>query len=357
MYLPTHFTFRRSPLALALALTLFCLPICAWPKTKPSVPPVTKPAVRAAFQDCCVEPGFLRSDERIVLRTRISGFVDKVLVREGDAVRKGQRLVSMDGRAVDAAIAQRRALLENARIEMRDAERDIAHYGPLAREGAYPREQIYKLQVRLRNARAACAHAQAALDASLADKDYSGIESPLDGVVVARHKNNGDMASPGEPILTLDSSRSLMFRFYLPEGRIGGIAPGTPVELSLAALPGRILQGRVRSVVPAVDEASHRFEVNADVEGGGDLVPGMYGRATVVLGVREVLAVPEEALARRGGLLGVFVAGDGRPSFRWLRIGRIENGLAEVQAGLDEGEQVVLTGLDSMARRWEGDHE
>ncbi|MBR3663805.1 MAG: efflux RND transporter periplasmic adaptor subunit [Desulfovibrio sp.] len=322
-----------------------------WPNDVPHPDTVTAPvpvfpletAGLVPFEEICEEPGFLVSDERVVLKTRISGFVGNVLVREGETVTKGQVLVVMDSRSVDAAIEQQRALFENSRIELHDARRDIQHYKPLVEQGAYPRDRLYKLNVRLKSAKAAFDQAEAALAASRAEKSYASIVSPLDGVVLVKHKNAGDMAVPGEPLLTLDARQKLLFRFFLPEHRLADIHPSSQVTLQFASRPGVNLPARIRSIIPAVDEASRRFEVNVAVDAQEGLVPGMYGTARVVLGVRKVLAVQVKALVERGGLSGVFVADEtGRVAFRWLRLGRRQGGMAEVKAGLKVGEQVVL---------------
>ncbi|MCR4666924.1 MAG: efflux RND transporter periplasmic adaptor subunit [Desulfovibrio sp.] len=295
------------------------------------------------FAEICEESGFLISDERIVLKTRISGFIGEVLVREGETVRKGQPLVIMDSRSVDAAISKQRASLEASAIAVRDAERDIAHYSPLVQKGAYPKDKLYKLQVRLKSSRADYDQAKAALSASLAEKSYATIESPLDCVVLAKHKNTGDMAVPGEPLLTLDSTRNLLFRFFLPEHRLGQINSNSKVTLQFAALSGKTVEGRIRSIIPSVDAASRRFEVNVAVADNAGLVPGMYGRAKLVLGSRPVLALPHKAMVERGGLLGVYVVDESeRVAFRWVRFGRKQGEWTEVTAGLGQGERVVL---------------
>ncbi|MBQ7606517.1 MAG: efflux RND transporter periplasmic adaptor subunit [Desulfovibrionaceae bacterium] len=298
------------------------------------------------FDLTCEEPGFLVSDERVVLKTRISGFIAEVLVREGESVQKGQPLVIMDSRSVDAAISQQRASLEASRIAVKDAERDVAYYTPLVQKGAYPRDKLYKLQVRLKSAKADYDQAKAALSASLAEKSYSSIVSPLDCVVLAKHKNAGDMAVPGEALLTLDSTRNLLFRFYLPEQRLKDIGLNSKVILQFAALPGESVHGKIRSIIPAVDAKSRSFEVNVAVEDNPSLVAGMYGRARVILGNSPVLALPNKALVERGGLLGVYVVDETqRVAFRWLRLGRKQGQLTEIMAGLSEGERVVLGGV------------
>ncbi len=297
------------------------------------------------FDEICEEPGFLVSDERIVLKTRISGFIGEVLVREGEKVRKGQPLVILDSRSVDAAISQQRASLKASGIAVRDAERDIAHYTPLVNKGAYPKDKLYKLEVHLRTARADYDQAQAALAASLAEKSYATIKSPLDCVVLAKHKNAGDMAVPGDPLLTLDSTKNLLFRFFLPEHRLGQINANSRVTLQFAAMPEKTVEGRVRSIIPSVDAASRRFEVNVAVADNTGLVPGMYGRARIVLGSRPVLALPQKAMVERGGLLGVYVVDTSdRVAFRWVRFGRKQGEWTEVTAGLGQGERVILGG-------------
>lgn len=110
------------------------------------------------------------------------------------------------------------------------------------------------------------------------------------------------------------------------------------------------VEGRVQRIVPSADPLTRRFEVTIALPPDQRLLPGLFGRAEIVLGTATATLVPARAKTQRGGLDGVFVVGrDQIVRFRWLRFGRERNGTLEVNAGLSPGETIV-TRVDEAVR-------
>lgn len=295
-------------------------------------------------------PGTVVSDVRIDLSSRVVGFIKKLDVREGRRVAKGDLLIQIDSAEIDEVIRQAQAGLASAREDLADAERDVEKYSKLAKDGWSPTEVLRKARVRRDIAHSTLSKAQAVLTAALSQKDYSTIRSPVDGVVLARHKQSGEMTTVGTPILTIESREMLLFKVFVSESKVGRITPNMPAEVLIDAMPGDTILGSVQRIVPSGDPVTRRYEINAVLPSRAGLLPGMFGRAEFLLGSETVLAVPPEALVVRGGLTGVFVVGrDNIAGFRWLRLGRMWGGLVEVTSGLSSGE-TILTRADDTVR-------
>lgn len=287
-------------------------------------------------------PGSVIADERVQLSSRISGFIRKLAVREGEVVREGQVLVEIDPSDVDGAVQRAAAALASARADLADARVDVDKFTALTRRGAVPIDTLRKAEVRRDVAQARLAEAQAALDTAKAQRAYTSITSPVDGTVVGRLRESGDLATPGLPILELEARNTLVFQTYIAESRVAQLDPAQPVQVELDAAPGPH-PGRLLRVVPSADPVTRRYEVKVSLSAVDGLLPGMFGRARFVLGEDQVLTVPRAALTTRGGLEGVFgVAADGQIGFRWLRTRRDINGYVEVTAGVEPGDRVVL---------------
>ncbi|MEC9341789.1 MAG: efflux RND transporter periplasmic adaptor subunit, partial [Pseudomonadota bacterium] len=270
------------------------------------------------------------------------GFIQEVTVREGDRIAAGDLLVAIDPADVNGEIRRREAALESARADLADARRDVTQFTTLLDQGGIPADTLRKAQVRLSVAEAALAQAEAALHTALAQRRYTRIESPVDGVVVARERQPGDLATPGSPILVLESRQSLVFQTFVAERHIGAIAPGDAVTVHLDAV-GRSVAGQVLRIVPSGDPATRRYEVKVSLPVDAALLPGMFGRAAFILGSREALLVPMAAFTERLGLDGVFVVEEpGVARFRWVRWRDAQSGFREVTAGLEPGERVIL---------------
>jgi len=285
-------------------------------------------------------PGTVTADDRIQLSSRITGFIQQVSVREGDTVHRGDLLVEIDSAEVDGAIRAGEAALESAKTDLEDAQRDVAKYRELARQGSIPADTFRKSRVRYDLARSQLVEATAAYETAVSNRRYTSIRSPVDGVVIVLHKQSGDLATTGAPILLIESQSSLVFQTYVAEKRVSAISVGQKVAVELDALD-QPLSGEVLRVVPSGDPVTRRFEVKLALPDTVSLLPGMFGRARFTIGQVNRVVIPRSMLVDRGGLRGVMVVSHGVAHFRWLRLGQEWPDQVEVIAGLQVDELIV----------------
>jgi len=344
-----HAAFRGAAL-MVLFVSLVACGERTEKRSQPTVPTVSA-VTRVDLVDVPVTltvPGTVISDGRIDVSSRVVGFIRRLDVREGQRVSRGDLLVRIDPSDIDEAIHQARAGVRAGLKDMDDAEKDAALFARLASEGAVATETLRKANVRGDIARANLDKAQSVLAAAEAQKGYASIASPVDGVVVSVAMRSGEMAAAGATILTVESREVLLFKGFVPESRLAEIDPAEPVRVRIDTLKGTPFRGRVRGLVPSGDEITRRYEINIVLPDNPSLVPGMFGRADIVLGTRTVPVVPRSALIRRGGLDGVFVLDGETARFRWLRTGRILDDSVEVVAGLSGGERILMAANDTV---------
>lgn len=260
-------------------------------------------------------------------------------------MRQGEVLGVIDARQADGTVHRARAALEAALAEQSNADGDVARYTPLASAGIVARDAFLRVQLRASVAATAVEQARAALAIAEADRSYNKITSPVDGVVVARHVRDGDIAMAGTPLVTVEGRRDLLFRFAAPQGSLSAFEPGTRVPVLIDGREDRAIEGKVRAVVPSADPATRRYTVEISLPPDDTLLAGMFGRVRLPATARgsgSAVSVPASALAERGGLTGVFVVGeDERLHFRWLRLTEKAGDAVLVVAGLSEGEKVL----------------
>jgi membrane fusion protein, multidrug efflux system len=287
-------------------------------------------------------PGSVISDERVQLSSRISGFIKHLAVREGDRVKRGQVLVRIDPADVAGAIERASAALESAQADLADATADVRKFAALAATGAVPADTLRKAEVRRNVAEARLAEARAALGTARAQQAYATILSPVNGVVIERFAQVGDLATPGAPILELEARQSLVFQAFVAESRVAEMTLDAPARVRLDAVSGT-LEGKIVRVVPSGDPVTRRYEVKVSLPETAGLLPGMFGRVEFAAGTDAPLVVPRAALVERGGLTGAFRLGpEGRAQFRWVRTRREMGDIVEITAGLGPGDRVVL---------------
>jgi RND family efflux transporter MFP subunit len=296
------------------------------------------------------EPGSVVSDDRIDLSSRVVGFIRNLDVREGQKVKKGDVLVQIDPADVNEAIRQAQAGVVAARVDLADAERDLSAFSTGATQGWASTDTKRKAQVRRDIAQTALTKAEAALASAQAQQAYTTISSPVGGVVVARYKHSGEMATTGVPILTIESRQILLLKVFVPESNVWRITSGMTASVRIDALPGDAIKGAVQRIIPSGDPVTRRYEVDVALPVFPEILPGMFGRAEFILGSSPAPAIPKKVLVQRGGLEGVFVVDDKNVAhFRWLRLGREWNGLMEVTSGLSAGER-ILSQVDDTVR-------
>jgi RND family efflux transporter MFP subunit len=301
--------------------------------------PVTKAESGAPLYYTAI--GTVVSDQRVEVTSKLSGYIRKIDVKEGDRVNKGQLLVKIDSTEISSSINQAKAAVTSAEAVYRNAEIDKDRYEKIFKRGSISDNEMRKINLKYETAAENLKQANAAYSAALSFCDYAEIKSPVDGVVVAKSKQIGDLAVPGVPIVTLEAKKGFMIETYAAESRIASIKAGDKVQVAIDGI-SEPLFGGVRSVVTAADPVTRSYQVKVTLPETEGLMPGMFGRVSFQTGMSSSLIIPRGALVERGGLRGVFVVdSQQRARFRWLRIGREWPERVEVDAGLDQNEYFV----------------
>lgn len=293
--------------------------------------------------------GSVVSDERVEVSSRITAYIRSLDVREGQQVRRGQRLAALDSRDLAATIQQAEAQRDRAESQWRDAGKSLSDATALLEIGAISAVALRKAQLERDVAEQNVASATAAVLSAQAQRQYTDIISPLAGTVVSRNARTGDLITPGAPIVTVESDTALLFETYVAESQVHHVAVDDTVNVDIDAT-GKTYRGRIIRRVFSGDPVTRRYQVKIQLDSAAEVAPGMFGRCTFGLGKKPGLTVPDAALTERGGLTGVFVVGDeARLQFRWVRTGRRLGGRTEVTAGLRPGE-VVLAQVTALVR-------
>ena len=269
----------------------------------------------------------------------VGGRVEEVLVQEGTGVKKGQVVARLDARAAELQLKQAEASLEAAMARLADAragargeqlrqaqeavnqaqamreqaQRNLNNMQQLFHEGAATRSQLDTAATQLQTAEAQYAAAVAQLDllragatphvlrglSAAVDQaraivsqarlqvEKTVVTAPVDGTVVGRHVEAGEMVLPGAPLFTLADLGQMWIRVYIPERDLGGVFLGQEARVTADPFPGRVFKGRVVSIADRAEftpknvqtreqRVNTVFAVKVSVEGGENLLkPGM----------------------------------------------------------------------------------
>ena len=287
--------------------------------------------------------GSVISDSRIEITSRITGYIKQLAVKEGDRVAAGQLLVELDSSDVDDAVVGAGTAVAKARAALKDNEFDMKSFEKLYRQGTVSETQYRKIRLQRDVAIEELQRAKSAQATAKAQRKYVQITSPVEGIVVARPKRAGDLAIPGTSLLTVESSRGLLFQTYVPEGLVTRLELGAQVEVKIDVL-NRTLLGTITRIVFSGDPVTRRFEIKVALPETEHMLAGMFGRARMTKGTREVIRINKESLLEIGGLTGVLIVDENnRARFRWLYLGQQWAKQVEVLGGLKPGERYLLS--------------
>ena len=196
-------------------------------------------------------------------------------------------------------------------------------------------------------AQAGQAQAKAAVAQAQSAFGYSKLRAPFDGVVTERRVDPGALASPGMPLLTIESSGRLRLEATVDESDLRFVHVGEIVPVTLDAYPDQKLSGRVSQIVPAADPASRTFLLKIELPSSTLLRSGLFGRAQFSRGERKALIIPRTAVIERGSIKGVFVVDQDKiASLRYVTLGGPLGDRVEVLSGLSPSESIVLSPAD-----------
>jgi RND family efflux transporter MFP subunit len=290
-------------------------------------------------------PASVVAETQVQVASRLMGHIREINVAEGQAVSPGQRLFSIDPVDIQGQVDQARAALQQAEDAQRDAKVEYDRFSALLKEEAVTRQQYEKMKLQHDLATARVNQAQSGLATASHQLRYATVTAPIAGVVTRKLANAGDLAAPGQPVLTLENPAKLQILTHVPEAVFRTLKVAAPINVEVDGQAAPI-QARVAQLSPAADPVSRLFLVKLDTAAPG-LRSGLFARALFPQGERQVLAVPASALVTRAGISGVFVAKpDGQVEFRMVQKGAVQDGRVEVQAGLNPGERVVTQGAE-----------
>jgi RND family efflux transporter MFP subunit len=288
--------------------------------------------------------GELEAQNSVEVSTRLMGHVREVLVRSGEKVSRGQVLVRIDDTDMAARQRQAEAAIAEAQAVLANAETNLERFERLYAEKSVSKSQLDDVRTARDRAVAGLHRAEASLSEVEVQLEYLRITAPTDGTVVRRLVDPGDMANPGQPLVTLEQNNIMKVRAGISERDINMVDVGGEIRVKVSSLDETVYEVPVARIQPAANPMSRTFDLEAYLPNDdGRLKSGMFARVEVSIGQREAVVVPRKALHERGQLTGVWIVNEkDEAHLRWIRVGRRLDEQVEVVSGLQGGETIVI---------------
>lgn len=367
---------RRQPrwqqAALVLAPLLAVLGLVYWllggGNQEAAAMPPAEVAVAVPLQRTIVEydefTGRFEPSRSVEIRPRVSGALAGIHFRDGDYVRAGQLLFSIDPRPFAAALAEAQARAAAARTAAALARAELARALRLLPDEAVSREEVDNLRAAARSAEANIAAADAVARQRALDLEFTRVRAPISGKVSYRRADPGSLVSGGNTgaatlLTTVNAVDPIYFTFDVSEGLLlkaqrSRAAAGTGaqvVDIRLQDEPDYRWHGQVDFTDNQIDPNSGTIRARAVVANTeGFLTPGMFGSMRLSSGrpVRALLVPDSAVLTDQAGKMVMTIGKNGQPAPVPVQVGPVIDGLRVIKSGLAPNARVVIRGHQRM---------
>ena len=307
--------------------------------------------------------GTLRPENHAGLRALVEGTIDKLPVKIGDRVEKGQllfqvRLVDyqLRVRQAQSAIQVAEAAAETGRVNVEDANREMLRMENLYKKGSATEQMRDRARTEhdravalLEQAKASVLQARVGLAAARQALEDCTVTAPYTGFITGRFREEGEYVRRGEVVVEIMDLTTLEAEVALPERYFDSVSMGSPVNIEVGSVEIQV-EGRIIAVNPKIDPQTRTFLIKVRVENREErLKAGLFVSGLLSLpSIRDAIAVPSAAVLNDEGRSYVWVAREGAVERRLVQVGVSAEGFVQATDGLRPGEEVVVDGLGGL---------
>jgi len=276
--------------------------------------------------------GTILAEASAVLRAELPGQILQLHFEDGQQVKQGDALFSIEATVLEAEVNEARANVEQSEAAYNRAKELI--------------EDKLISATDFDTARANYNVGVARLLSSEARLSKAVIRAPFAGTVGLRTTNVGDYATTGQELVDVVRLDPLRVDFSVPETLLAQIQPGQSVRVSVGAYPNEYFTGTITAIAPQIDVSGHSVTIRARLPNEDlKLRPGLFAQVSITLQIKaDALMIPEEAVWPIGQTKTVYVIQEGKAVQKTVTIGQRQDGMAEIVSGLSAGDEIVSAG-------------
>jgi RND family efflux transporter MFP subunit len=320
--------------------------------------------------------GYVVAQRKAALAAKATGRLEWLGVEEGSRVKSGEIIARLEGRDSEAmqkqaaaSVTSASALLDQAKVEFRDAVRSLKRAKELLSQGVVSQADFDTAEARENRARAAVAAAtanlavaRAALGGADVSLDYTRIRAPFDGVVLTKNADVGDIVTPlgaaanaKASVVTIADLASLRVEVDVSESSLEKVKPGQSCEILLDALPQERFMGQVHTIVPTADRSKATVMVKISfLERDQRILPEMSAKVAFLerpVGSGEQkpkVMLPKAAVVTRDGKSFVYLLKGETVVEAKIETFDLQRDLIEVK-GVKPGDKIALKPLEKLS--------
>jgi RND family efflux transporter MFP subunit len=279
------------------------------------------------------------------------GYITGMKAEVGQNVNAGQLLVSINSTDIQAKGGQANAQISQAQANYNISKKDYDRFSNLYKNQSASQKELDDMRARYEMAKAGLDAANAMKSEVNSQYRYTNITAPISGVITAKFAEQGDMASPGMPLLTIESPSTLQAQILVSEQNITQIHQGMAVKITLKSTSQEIA-GTVSEISKSSANTGGQYMVKVNVSNNKNLLSGMFvniqfpfkNAGKVNQDFQEGVMIPKSALVEKGQLTGVYtISSQNTAVLRWIKVGKTFGDQVEVLSGLNSKEPYIIS--------------
>ncbi len=220
------------------------------------------------------------SDNEKYITSRFMGFIKSVNVTEGDIVKKGQLLYSIDSTEIDSKKQQAQLAVQMYESQYLTMKRNYERFKRLLAKGLVSKFEVEQLELGTANLKDMVNISRLQIKEVDNQYKYLTIKAPNNGVIIRKNIKAGEMAIPGMPALILSDLSNLKIKAEISEGNLFKIKVGDKVDVTIPSLKYNTI-GKIESIIPSSNPMTHTFMIKIGFKSTSQVYPGMYAKVNI----------------------------------------------------------------------------
>jgi RND family efflux transporter MFP subunit len=316
----------------------------------PAVPVSVTPVQRQNLNSYLVLNGIIEPERKVEIYSHLSANVKKIVKEEGDYVKENDVLAELDDKEIMISYNQAKIQLDQAKLNLEEAENNYIRSQELVKRSLVSEQDFQATEAQFKQSQLEYQNRMENFNNLKLQLDWTKIRALSEGYITERLIEAGDRVNANTQVYTIEDFNPLLIRVFVPTSDAINLALGMSADVTTEVLRGLVFEGNVKLINPRIDVETGTVKVTVEVfDNSLRLQPGMFVKVQIAIGMKEnVLVIPRKAILYKQNKSYVFVLNRSQVSQREILLGLLEEDHVEVTRGLDEGEVIVVVGVEGL---------
>jgi RND family efflux transporter MFP subunit len=305
---------------------------------------------RKSLNSYLVLNGIVEPERKVEVYSRLAAYVKQILKEEGAYVQENEVLALLDDTEIKISNEQAKIELEQAKLSMEEAEKNFLRNQELIKKDLISEQEFQTQEAQYQQRQLDYKNRLENFKNLEIQLNYTKIRALSEGYITERLIEVGTRVTSNQQVYTIEDFKPLLVRVYVPTSDAINLKTEMPAEVTTEVLPGTAFEGGVKLINPRIDTQTGTVKVTVEIDDKTmRLRPGMFVEVRISIGQKDnVLVVPRKAILYKQNKTYVFVMNQNLVSQREVQLGLTEEDEVEITAGLNEGEVIVVVGIEGL---------